>query len=128
MVWVGRPNAEADALTFFSPSLSPHKAFGIDGSSVAANVAASNTFYGGWDYNATNVFFLNGEVDPWHASGVLHTNNDDQKTLMVSGASHHAWTHPVKPTDQQSVVFARRLIESVVKGWITDEPSSSVEV
>ena len=71
---------------------------------------------------------MNGEVDPWHASGVLHTSNDGQRTLMVSGASHHAWTHPVEPTDQQSVVFARRLIESVVKGWITDEPSSSVEV
>ena len=92
--------------------------YGIDGDRVARNVDDSNAFYGGWNYNATNVFFLNGDVDPWSASGVWRANNDEQRTEMVRGASHHAWTHPARATDQDSVVAARRDIEEEVGKWV----------
>ena len=41
-------------------------------------------------------------------------------TLMVPGASHHAWTHPTYPTDQASVVKARGLIRQQVNAWLAE--------
>ena len=103
--------------------------FGVDAQTTTQDISLSNVFYGGWNYNGTNVFFVNGDVDPWHASSVLTPNDALQQTLMVKGASHHAWTHPSKPTDQASVVAARLTIESLVDEWVTgregDTPRSS---
>ncbi|QDZ23838.1 serine carboxypeptidase S28 [Chloropicon primus] len=94
------------------------QAYGIEGYDVANAVIESNQFYSGWNCNATNVFFVNGGVDPWHAASVLFPNNKEQKTLMVKGASHHAWTHPLTGHDQESVTEARKDIEEIVANWV----------
>lgn len=40
----------------------------------------------------------------------------------MPGASHHAWTHPVRPTDQATVVAARRAIVEQVDAWLAQGP------
>lgn len=54
--------------------------------------------------------FPNGQIDPWHANGVLTSPNADEPVLMVEGASHHFWTHPTLPTDPAPVREARETI------------------
>jgi serine protease 16 len=39
---------------------------------------------------------------------------------MVQGASHHAWTHPARDTDQASVVKARESIAAQVEKWLDE--------
>ena len=67
--------------------------------------------------------WVNGDVDPWHALAVLTSPADEkeQPTLMVSGASHHAWTHPSTSSDQASVVAARKQIRQQVTTWLAEE-------
>lgn len=48
-------------------------------------------------------------------------------TMMVAGASHHAWTHPPLETDQESVVKARELIASQVEKWLEETDVTSEE-
>merc|ERR1712146_497799 len=76
---------------------------GIPHSAVAPAIAATNKAYGADHPNATRIFYPNGDVDPWHGLSKL-TASPGLPVLMVSGASHHAWTHPSAPTDQKSVV------------------------
>ena len=42
---------------------------------------------------------------------------------MVPGASHHAWTHPPRATDQASVIAARKVIVDQVIAWLADDDS-----
>jgi len=46
-------------------------------------------------------------------------------TMMVAGASHHAWTHPPKDTDQESVKAARVAIAARVDEWLLEGPMDS---
>lgn len=77
---------------------------------LSSQVAYSNAYYGSDKPGATRILFPNGDVDPWSAMGVQHAPTKAAPTLMVSGASHHFWTHPSLPTDQAEVVEARQVI------------------
>jgi len=93
--------------------------FNVPESSVAKSIAATNKFYGADHPNATRIFYPNGDVDPWHGLSKL-TPSPGLPVLMVSGASHHAWTHPSMPTDQKSVIQARQKIRDQVKAWLAE--------
>ena len=93
---------------------------------VAANVAASNAAYGGdrpdrLSPAATRILYPNGDVDPWHGLSVLKPPTPELPVLMVAGASHHAWTHPSRSTDQPSVVAARATIRKQVAAWLAQD-------
>eukprot|EP00662_Eupelagonemidae_sp_cell21_P028954 gene28954-55618_t len=98
--------------------------WGITAAEVAANVNATNEYYGGASpkCNCTKgdecVLYPNGEVDPWHSLSVLASPSPGIKVMMVPGASHHVWTHPSAPTDQQSVVKARAAIRAQIDEYI----------
>ena len=97
-------------------------AFNISADEVAANVKATNIEYGGKAIAGTKIFFPNGSVDPWYAAGVLKSL-PEEPALMVTGASHHAWTHPPRATDQASVIAARKVIVDQVIAWLADDDS-----
>jgi len=95
----------------------PEYGLGVDG--VRANIARTKAFYGGTSPNSTRVLWPNGEVDPWSALGVLTSNHDKQQlAIMVEGASHHAWTHPSKASDQPAVKNVRNWIREHVSLWL----------
>lgn len=93
--------------------------FQISAPAVAKNIESTNQFYGADHPNATRIFYPNGDVDPWHGLSKL-TASPGLPVLMVSGASHHAWTHPSAPTDQKSVVVARQKIRDQVAAWLAE--------
>ena len=96
--------------------------YGISQPEIAASVARSNAFYGAdrpdLAHNASRIMYVNGDVDPWSGLSILRSPSDGLPTLLVPGASHHAWTHPTYPTDQPSVVKARALIRQQVEAWL----------
>jgi len=105
------------------------KQYGLSVDQVSKNIDASNAFYGGFDplgpslaHDVSRIMWVNGDVDPWHSLAVLSSPPDEkeQPTLMVSGASHHAWTHPSKDSDQASVVAARATIRKQVTTWLAE--------
>jgi len=102
--------------------------FGIPQQQIQANIFATNAFYGAGrpdlpPHFASRIFYINGDVDPWHGLSILTSPSPELPTLMVSGASHHAWTHPSAPTDQPTVIAARTTIRKQVAAWLaTAEP------
>ncbi|CAM9552994.1 unnamed protein product [Choristocarpus tenellus] len=96
-------------------------AFGITPDEVRAQVEFTNLYYGGINPRGSRVIFPNGDIDPWHALGVLKEPMPGLPVLYVKGASHHFWTHPSKSDDSPEVVKARTAIWAQVTTWLEEE-------
>lgn len=97
--------------------------WGISPSDIQRAIDDTNSFYGGGrpdlpPHNASRILYVNGDVDPWHGLSILKAPSAELPTLMVSGASHHAWTHPSASTDQPTVVAARLAIRKQLSAWL----------
>eukprot|EP00904_Undaria_pinnatifida_P007440 jgi/Undpi1/3826/HiC_scaffold_16.g07195.m1 len=97
------------------------KAFGIPPDQVREQIRLTNLYYGGDRPRGSRVIFLNGEIDPWHALGVLETLMPALPAYYIKGASHHFWTHPSKPTDLPDIIKAREIIWTQVTAWLNEE-------
>jgi pimeloyl-ACP methyl ester carboxylesterase len=97
------------------------RAFNIDQATVDDSIAFANDMYGGSDIQGTRIMYPNGEIDPWKANGVLAPPNDQSPVMMVTGASHHAWTHAAKDTDSEYVVAAKQAIWDQVTLWLKED-------
>ena len=95
--------------------------FGLLPDTVIEVINETNNTYGGDKIQASRILYPNGDVDPWHALGVLTPPNKDTATLWVEGASHHYWTHPPLPEDSVEIKTARDVIHSTVKQWLDED-------
>lgn len=105
------------------------RSWGIDAKAVATNVALTNAFYGA-DRPAApcRVLWPQGEVDPWKANGVDAAHLPcGQIGWEVTGASHHAWTHPSDPRDSPALKSARQAIWGNVTTWLQDAKGKGAE-
>jgi hypothetical protein len=103
--------------------------FAISGTELAKNVEASHTFYGGYDIGVSRVLSVNGDVDPWAVLALTteHSSLPELPTHWVYGASHHYWTHPVQPWDDQEVQDARALIYLKVMEWLEEVNNNNTQ-
>lgn len=98
--------------------------FKISKESVADNIAKSNSFYQSDHPAASRILYVNGEVDPWRANSINVNLSAELPAFWVAGASHHAWTHPSLPTDQDSVVAVRAAIRQQVQLFLREAPQA----
>ena len=100
------------------------QAWQITPAMIKKSIDATNSFYGAdrpdLARNATRILYVNGNVDPWSGLSILKPPSPLLPTLMVEGASHHAWTHPAQPSDQPSVVAAKQAINKQVLAWLAE--------
>jgi len=82
------------------------------------SVAASNIEYGGFEPSVSNVVFVHGSIDPWHAMGVLEDLHDGAPAIYITGTSHCADMYPDSSSDPEELTAARIRIGSLVKGWV----------
>ena len=46
---------------------------------------ATNTEYGGLDIRVSNVVFVHGSIDPWHAMGIIQSNITKSPAIYIEG-------------------------------------------
>jgi len=92
--------------------------FGVPAAVTKSRIAFSNLMYGGVHPQGSRVLYVNGEVDPWSANSVADSISVSLPVVWVQGASHHFWTHPPKPTDDDHIVAARKKITEQVDLWL----------
>ena len=46
---------------------------------------ATNTEYGGLDIRVSNVVFVHGSIDPWHAMGIIQSNRTKSPAIYIEG-------------------------------------------
>jgi thymus-specific serine protease len=81
---------------------------------VADNVNASLHYYGGNSTAASNVFFVDGTIDPWHALAVQRQINPASPAVVIDGTAHCRDLHQPLPDDPAPLQQARQLIGNFV--------------
>ena len=85
---------------------------------VRRSVDQTNVEYGGFNPAETNVVWVHGSVDPWHAMGVLDTVNEAAPAIYITGTSHCADMYPDSPNDPQELLDAKKRIGELVAQWV----------
>uniref|UniRef100_A0ABI7Z6F2 Serine protease 16 n=1 Tax=Felis catus TaxID=9685 RepID=A0ABI7Z6F2_FELCA len=92
--------------------------FGLSTSSVAQAVTQTNSYYGGQTPGATQVLFVNGDTDPWHALSVTQASGPSASALLIPGASHCMDMAPERPSDSPSLRRGRQSISQQLQAWL----------
>lgn len=95
-------------------------AFGVEPAQVSMNIQETLDYYGGLKLAGSQILSVNGDIDPWSELAKRTTSDPDLPVLTVVGASHHFWTHAVKPTDSPAVDFSRQVIHQTVTDWLEE--------
>jgi len=81
-------------------------------------VTRTNTYYGALNLQTTNVLYVHGSIDPWHALGL--TESKKLPTIFIQGTAHCANMYEPKSSDIQQLVKAREDILSYLKHLIIE--------
>ena len=96
---------------------------------------ATNTEYGGLDIAVSNVVFVHGSIDPWHAMGVIQSNRTEAPAIYIEGeikilikcdhhlsslpgTAHCANMYPASASDPPQLTEARTKIGQLIKKWV----------
>jgi thymus-specific serine protease len=103
-------------------------AFDINDITIQENIEATKKWYGNKLRRATRILSVNGDVDPWSVLAMLKSKDPWKPAHVVKGASHHAWTHPIRECDSKEVQDARQLIYQTILQWLTDPVNTAFTV
>ncbi|KAK9877980.1 hypothetical protein WA026_020195 [Henosepilachna vigintioctopunctata] len=90
----------------------------FDGDFLNQVVDQTNINYGGLDIEVTNVVFVHGSIDPWHALGITKTKNQDAPAIYIPGVAHCANMYPKSDSDPPELNQARVEIENYIDKWL----------
>lgn len=92
-------------------SFSQFFSFRFNGSLLANGVDRTNIIYGALKPTTTNVLFVHGSIDPWHALGLTETNEKQpQPTIYIQGTAHCANMYEPSDNDLPQLKEAREEI------------------
>lgn len=71
-------------------------------------------YFGGYNpakdfMKTSNIIFSNGELDPWHAGGVLTNVSDKTISIYIDSSAHHLDLRDPNPADPESLTVARQI-------------------
>lgn len=92
------------------------KEFNAD--SLENSIHSTNVEYGELHPNTTNVLYVHGSIDPWHALGLVKTNSPALPTIYIEGTAHCANMYEPKDTDFPQLKKAREQIRAYLRDLI----------
>lgn len=81
-------------------------------------VQDTNTYYGSTDIKASNIVFVHGSVDPWHAMGITNTSESGLEAIYIEGTAHCANMYPEKKDDPPQLKQARKRVGELIAQWV----------
>ncbi|OTF76646.1 Serine carboxypeptidase S28-like protein [Euroglyphus maynei] len=85
---------------------------------IERSIDFTNNFYGGFNLTVSNVMFINGRIDPWHALGVLNDINPTAKAYVMKETAHCADMYPDSEQDPSSLKLTRKIIKQKIGEFI----------
>lgn len=78
------------------------------------------TEYGGLTPSVTNVVFVHGSLDPWHALGITEDLSPSSTAILIPGTAHCANLYPPSKDDPAPLTEARNKIGNLISSWVKD--------
>lgn len=86
-------------------------------------VERTNIVFGDRNPDATNVLFINGNIDPWHTLGILHNVTSRAPAFVVDGGSHCAdMDYPDSSTDSDDIQTAHEKVHQFLRATLYEVP------
>ncbi|XP_067643764.1 putative serine protease K12H4.7 isoform X2 [Eurosta solidaginis] len=84
-------------------------------------VSQTNENYGGLRPNTTNVLYVHGSIDPWHALGLTSSVDPNLPTIYIEGTAHCADMYESAETDLPQLVEAREKTRKFIAQLLDQE-------
>jgi len=68
--------------------------------------------------SSSNIIFSNGDLDPWHAGGILEDIFVNNEVIYIKNSAHHLDLRLPNAADPVTVTEARNKERQIIKGWI----------
>jgi len=114
----GHPFGETFPVDFFINMCSDVFGSKFNQDLLNQGIALTLSEYGGLNISVTNVVFVHGSLDPWHALGVLEDLSPSSPAIVISGTAHCANLYPPAEDDPQSLKDARSRVGQLISQWI----------
>lgn len=96
--------------------------YGIDFNDIHLNrsIVHTNIFYGGLNEPTTNVIYVHGSIDPWHALGLIESPNPLMPTIYIQGTAHCANMYEPHVDDLPQLKEARKTINQFIRNVLNN--------
>jgi len=82
-------------------------------------IAETNEYYGATEpYGASNILFVNGDIDPWHALSINADFSSTVTAILIDGTAHCADFYPATPNDPPGLAAAQSAIDYQIGVWL----------
>jgi len=79
----------------------------------------TNNYYGGRKIKgATNIIFVNGSLDPWHALSITSSIDNTLQAIYIEGTAHCHDMDPATPKDPPGLAIAQAQINQQIGVWL----------
>jgi hypothetical protein len=85
---------------------------------IEQSVKRTNTVYGSFKPSLTNVYFTNGDIDPWHPNSVLEDLNDSVLSVVLPDAAHVSDLGQIALYDSPETRASKEKIQELVRIWV----------
>lgn len=85
---------------------------------VEKSIRSTNTYYGELHAKSTNVIYVHGSIDPWHALGLTHSRDAQMPTIYIQGTAHCANMYEPQKNDFPQLKEARIEINKFIDNLI----------
>ena len=83
-------------------------------------IKETNSEYGSLGIKVTNVVFVHGSIDPWHAVGITENPPAKSSTIFIEGTAHCANMYPEAEDDPEQLKKARVEVGKLIHDWIAE--------
>jgi hypothetical protein len=90
----------------------------FNSASIQSSIDRTNRMYGGLDLSVSNVVFVHGSFDPWHALGVTKDLSPDATAILIPETAHCANMYPERDDDPPQLKQAR--VSVIFKLYLSD--------
>lgn len=92
--------------------------YGFKQNDVFKHIDFTNLYYGADKPDGARILFVNGDIDPWHALGVIESLSQDEVAVFIKGASHCQDMQSSRDYDSVDLINGRKMIEGQLARWL----------
>jgi len=81
----------------------------------------TNIYYGGNTLppnGPTNILFVNGNIDPWHALSVSKDVSDSVRAILIDGTAHCRNILPIDENSPPDLILAIKKTDKTISEWL----------